>query len=87
MTTTSQDRPRPAVWLAAGCALGFASAGAALASVGLVLLAVGGIVARQRAGGETFLAFAPAVLLLCAPVAGALAVGLATLGVRAYRRL
>lgn len=73
--------------LVAGYVLGFMTAATAVVALGMVLLGIGGIVASRRGGTGTFLAFDPITLLLLAPVAAGLALGLGLLGVLVYRRL
>ncbi len=79
-------RIRAVVCLVAGYLLGFAVVALAIAAAGVALLGVAGLVARERGGEGTFLAFGPARLLLLAPALAALALGLGLLGVRLYRR-
>jgi hypothetical protein len=58
-----------------------------MVAIGMLLLGVGGLIAKNRGGPGTFLAYRPIQPLVVAlPVAG-LALGLGLLGVLVYRRL
>jgi hypothetical protein len=80
-------RGRRLAALASGFALGAAAMATALATIGMALLGLAGVVAELGTGGNARLAVAPIRLLLAAPVGALLALGLAWLGLLVRRRL
>ena len=87
MTARSDRRTKAVASLVAGYVLGLVTAAMAMGTIGMFLVGVGSLIARDRGGAGTFVAFGPIPSLLLALAVTGLVLGLGLLGVLVYRRL